>query len=527
MSITILSQSGNDPVTVTQAKLDLDTSDQATVCALDLLYMLGTSILQQLADFLQATSDYRQLQNVANALLPGLNALLQWLHLHNWLPQVRSDAAELFYASCVKFHFALPSSTLAMYFVGLATTCDRELPEDLETKGFLPLDYARERYSATFSAAPVRSSSSKNTKGRNAQGRADSPSLNDKKLFEVRIARTVRLCRQLVLTRGGGKLDKPERPGVLSRKKSAGIDRLCSQCSNSSTFDGGTCEFCGFEDDTFETSADSEDDGDDEIVLTAQYLRDVNLTNEATTSRYDSLYGFSSSRAFGHYSSEVTGLQQSRSPPDPSSFAAVMAIGSQYSEFQSGFQPSQAHNKCLIVIDAPNVAMRHGMNQQFSSLGVRLAVDYFQSLGHRVVAFIPDYMLKNEKEQLAARRNQPRSANVTLDNNSSNLSKIPDDIVMLRAMVREGVLVPTPPQDYDDSYCIQYAGLHNGCVVTNDLFRDHVQNMEGPRERKEAMRAWLKAHQISFTWVQNEFLPNPNFRCVVLAQLVVQRADND
>lgn len=415
-----------------------------------------------------------------------------------------------------------------MYLLGLSPGRDQELPEDLEAKGFLPLDNARERYSEVFPASPEQSPSFRNIKGRSPRGRSASPSSVGKKEFEVRMARAVGLCKLLVLTRSGGRLDKPSRTGATTRTKPARIDRLCLQCSNSSTFDGGVCEFCGFEDDTFETSADSEEDGDDEIVLTAQYLRDVDLANELSAGRHDSLYGSSSSQAFGLYSSEVTGGQQASSPPDPSSFAAVMAIGSQYSEFQSGFQPhrassSQARSKCLIVLDAPNIAMRHGMSQQqFSSQGVRLAVDYFRALGHRVVAFIPDYMLKDEKEQLAARRSQPRSANLTLDNNSPNVCKIPDDIAMLRAMVHEGVLVPTPPQDYDDSYCIQYAGLHNGCVVTNDLFRDHVQNMEGPRERKEAMRTWLKAHQISFTWVRNEFLPNPDFRCVVLVSSVTE-----
>lgn len=93
--------------------------------------------------------------------------------------------------------------------------------------------------------------------------------------------------------------------------------------------------------------------------------------------------------------------------------------------------------------------------------------------------------------------------------------KIPDDVALLERLVHKGVLIPTPPQDYDDSYSIQYAGLHDGYVVTNDLFRDHIVNMVGPRERKVAMRAWLRAHQISYSWVRNEFLPNPNFRCEV------------
>lgn len=43
----------------------------------------------------------------------------------------------------------------------------------------------------------------------------------------------------------------------------------------------------------------------------------------------------------------------------------------------------------LIVIDAPNVAMRHGINAKFSCKGIKLAIDFFHSAGHRVVSFLP------------------------------------------------------------------------------------------------------------------------------------------
>jgi hypothetical protein len=43
----------------------------------------------------------------------------------------------------------------------------------------------------------------------------------------------------------------------------------------------------------------------------------------------------------------------------------------------------------LIVVDTPNVAMRHGLNTKFSCRGIKLAIDFFHSAGHRVVAFLP------------------------------------------------------------------------------------------------------------------------------------------
>ncbi len=65
-------------------------------------------------------------------------------------------------------------------------------------------------------------------------------------------------------------------------------------------------------------------------------------------------------------------------------------------------------------------------------------------------------------------------------------------------------------QDYDDSYSIRYAQTHGGVVVTNDMYRDHVGGIGDRREREE-QRAWTKSHLLSYTFVGDEFLPNPNF----------------
>lgn len=38
-----------------------------------------------------------------------------------------------------------------------------------------------------------------------------------------------------------------------------------------------------------------------------------------------------------------------------------------------------------VVIDVPNVAMRHGLKKKFSCKGVQMAIEYFRTAGHRVV----------------------------------------------------------------------------------------------------------------------------------------------
>ena len=80
---------------------------------------------------------------------------------------------------------------------------------------------------------------------------------------------------------------------------------------------------------------------------------------------------------------------------------------------------------------------------------------------------------------------------------------------LLQRLVTAKRLMLTPPQDYDDSYTIEYAKRHPpSFIVTNDLFRDHVNKHT---HNKRQLRAWLKSHCMSFMFVGDEFVPNPDF----------------
>ena len=48
-------------------------------------------------------------------------------------------------------------------------------------------------------------------------------------------------------------------------------------------------------------------------------------------------------------------------------------------------------------------------------------------------------------------------------------------------------------------------------MVTNDMFKDHIEKAFSP-EQKAERRDWVKLHCISFTFVGDEFIPNPDFR---------------
>eukprot|EP01048_Picozoa_sp_COSAG05_P021062 COSAG05_NODE_3763_length_1852_cov_1.440388_2_plen_199_part_00 len=159
-----------------------------------------------------------------------------------------------------------------------------------------------------------------------------------------------------------------------------------------------------------------------------------------------------------------------------------------------------------VVLDAPNIAMRHGSrgnSKKFSAKGIEIATQYYQKMGHTVVGLIPDYMLSFEntgKQKMAQK----------LGVGEAKPSKLVDDVQLLQKLCDEGTLVGCPPQDYDDSYTIVYAKSKKGAViVTNDMYRDNTDKMEG-RERSEHIR-WFKEHLISYTFVGDDFVPNPDF----------------
>ena len=149
--------------------------------------------------------------------------------------------------------------------------------------------------------------------------------------------------------------------------------------------------------------------------------------------------------------------------------------------------------KPLIVLDASNIAMRHGEQKGiYSTKGIQIAIEYFTKNGHKVISFLPDYLFK-EKDP----------------NKHGKKIVLPDNLSYLYGLVNKGLVVKSPPQDYDDSYCIQYAKAKNAFVVSNDMFRDYIENIKDKAER-ETEKNWRDIYCISFTFNGDEFLPNPD-----------------
>ncbi|KAG6962145.1 hypothetical protein JG688_00008745, partial [Phytophthora aleatoria] len=498
------------------------TGNELTTKAMAVSNVTASSLSSKLTAVLSASAESTRTKYFANALLPALNIFLDWLHLHQALLHESSPSSKALQRECVAlFHILSANGFIER---GLCSAQKRDgdlsnaiLPEDCELNGFLPYEKALQtRFSEELTPE-----------------RKLSRELTEEERLVLRVARFMASSEKFVFS---GKVPAPMSsvPTGTSRKprgsKGSGLKtplkatkkttradplaidlvltgRLCILCSNTSTFPDGECEFCGYEDDVDSTSDDEKDAVHQPSWIQEYDLvyndNDLNLEKSTTPPRSSPMRA---TRPGSSTSSTPASSPQSDSPPSPpqkleADFKTIMSIGAEHAGYQDSLNAEKDQQR-LIVIDAPNVAMRHGKGKIFSCAGIELAVSYFQALGHRVVAFIPDYMLQSDEER-AEREEQGEVLTA---------AKIPDDVALLERLMLKGVLIPTPPQDYDDSYSIQYAGLHNGYVVTNDLFRDHIVNMVGPRERKVAMRAWLRAHQISYSWVRNEFLPNPSFR---------------
>ena len=126
---------------------------------------------------------------------------------------------------------------------------------------------------------------------------------------------------------------------------------------------------------------------------------------------------------------------------------------------------------CLIVIDGLNVAK--ALDKTFSPDSLLSACTFFTLRGHAVLVILP-----HSKKW-------------------ASMKEVLKDKIMF-----------TPAKDSDDSYAIEYARRHDGCVVSNDLYRDWIAEQN---DRFEA-ELWRRTHVISFAITpQCEFIPDPRF----------------
>lgn len=67
--------------------------------------------------------------------------------------------------------------------------------------------------------------------------------------------------------------------------------------------------------------------------------------------------------------------------------------------------------KPKILLDASNIAMRHGENKVYSTKGIKIAMHFFTKNGHDVLSFLPEYLFRSKEETRRKDRITPDDPN--------------------------------------------------------------------------------------------------------------------
>lgn len=130
--------------------------------------------------------------------------------------------------------------------------------------------------------------------------------------------------------------------------------------------------------------------------------------------------------------------------------------------------PVQMKKLRPIVIDGSNIAMSHGKPRKvFSCRGIELAINFFHNCGHHdIAAFVPQH-----------RRSKSWSNKIT-------------DQHLLEALGDKQLIVFTPSRkinkkfvsSYDDRFIVDLATRNGGVIVSNDNYRDIVNERSDWKE---------------------------------------------
>ena len=102
-------------------------------------------------------------------------------------------------------------------------------------------------------------------------------------------------------------------------------------------------------------------------------------------------------------------------------------------ELPQSEKPPKKKKGRLVVIDAPNVAMKYGKHI-YSAKGIKICMDYFQDRGFEVIGFLPEHYVRSKP-----------STTGTVSLKEYMPSKI-DDLDLVKQMVEDELIVLTPPQ---------------------------------------------------------------------------------
>ncbi len=132
-----------------------------------------------------------------------------------------------------------------------------------------------------------------------------------------------------------------------------------------------------------------------------------------------------------------------------------------------------------VVIDGLNVARDKGFlgaREGGDARALRAAIEHFLTLGHEVLAIVPNWALKSSTKRLAHAE-------------------------VLSPYLRRQ-LHPSPSGVDDDNFLLALAKEKDGLLLSNDLFRDALS-------AGTVARGWLHAHRLAFMFVEQSLLVQP------------------
>ncbi|KAL9919938.1 uncharacterized protein ACN427_001671 isoform 1-T1 [Glossina fuscipes fuscipes] len=145
-----------------------------------------------------------------------------------------------------------------------------------------------------------------------------------------------------------------------------------------------------------------------------------------------------------------------------------------------GTENGRLSKKRMIIIDGSNVAFGHALCKNFSVRGLKIAIEYFEKMGHEVKAIVPQFRI------------------------SKNKSTEPDELERLH---RAGKIVLTPCKNlpgkasacYDDRFILQLACELDAVIISNDNYRDLLFE-------NTAFKKIIENRVIGYTWCNDIFI---------------------
>ncbi|XP_037954093.1 endoribonuclease rege-1 isoform X2 [Teleopsis dalmanni] len=136
--------------------------------------------------------------------------------------------------------------------------------------------------------------------------------------------------------------------------------------------------------------------------------------------------------------------------------------------------------KRMIIIDGSNVAYSHSRNKEFSVRGLKICLDYFENMGHRVKAVVPQFRLQKSKSS---------------------------DPASLEKYYENGKIVFTPCKNlpgmasnsYDDRFILQLAAEQDAVIISNDNYRDLI-------DENIAFKKLIENRVLGYTWCDDIFM---------------------